>query len=245
MQDFTIYPAIDLRAGEVVRLLRGDPAFQTTYGGNPAEVARRWLAYGVTWLHVVNLDGAFGEQDSKNITGLQDIMNAVKSTSVSAQVQYGGGIRSLGEIERALSTGISRVILGTIAIENPDLLEKALHSFGNHCITLSIDARDNKVAVRGWTKETATDPIILGKRFYSMGLRTAVFTNINRDGSGKGVDVATTKEIATATGLSVIASGGVASLEDVRHVREAGLSGLIIGRALYDGNIKLEEALKC
>ena len=245
MGEFKVYPAIDLRAGKVVRLLRGDPTYQTTYGDDPAEVARQWLACGASWLHVINLDGAFGETDSKNLTALQDIMNAVKSISSSVQVQVGGGLRSLEEIKNTLSTGVSRVILGTIAIENPDLLENALQHFSDRAIVLAIDARDNQIAIRGWTKETATDPISLGKRFYKMGLRTAIYTNIQRDGSGDGVDIDSTKEIASATGLSMIAAGGVASLEDVRRVRDAGLSGVIIGRALYDGTIDLKEALTC
>ena len=245
MGEFTVYPAIDLRAGKVVRLLRGDPTYQTTYGDDPAEVARQWLACGASWLHVINLDGAFGETDSKNLTALQDIMNAVKSISSSVQVQVGGGLRSLEEIKNTLSTGVSRVILGTIAIENPDLLENALQHYSNRAIVLAIDARDNQIAIRGWTKETATDPISLGKQFYKMGLRTAIYTNIQRDGSGDGVDIDSTKEIASATGLSMIAAGGVASLEDVRRVRDAGLSGVIIGRALYDGTIDLKEALTC
>jgi len=245
MGEFTVYPAIDLRAGKVVRLLRGDPTYQTTYAQDPAEVARRWLACGTTWLHVVNLDGAFGDQDPKNLTALQEIMNAVKTISPSVQVQFGGGLRSLGEIECALSTGVSRVILGTVAIENPDLLDNALQRYSNRAIVLAIDARDNQIAIRGWTKETTIDPISLGKQFYTMGLRTAIFTNINRDGSGDGVDLDNTKEIASATGLSMIAAGGVASLEDVRRVRAARLGGVIIGRALYDGTIDLKEALTC
>ena len=245
MRDFTIYPAIDLRAGKVVRLLRGDPAQQTTYGEDPAEVARHWLASGATWLHVVNLDGALGEPDLNNFAALKDIVYAVKSTSPAAQIQFGGGLRSLDDIESALATGISRVILGTIAIEKPDLLENALDTFSNQCVVLAIDAKDNHVAVRGWTKGTTIDPISLGKQFYKMGLRTAIYTNINLDGSGEGVDIVTSKEIASITGLSIIASGGVASLDDVRHVKEAGLSGVIIGRAIYDGKFKLEEALTC
>ncbi|MCJ7660685.1 MAG: 1-(5-phosphoribosyl)-5-[(5-phosphoribosylamino)methylideneamino]imidazole-4-carboxamide isomerase [Anaerolineales bacterium] len=245
MRDFTIYPAIDLRAGKVVRLLRGDPSSQTTYGDNPAKTARRWLAYGATWLHVINLDGAFSEPDLNNLAALKDIVNAVKSTSAAAQIQFGGGLRSLDTIENALSTGISRVILGTVAIEKTNLLENALRTFGNHCIVLAIDAKDNQVAVRGWTKRTAIDPISLGDQFYKMGLRTAIYTNINLDGSGEGVDIAASKEIASATGLSIIASGGVATLEDVRLVQQAGLAGVIIGRALYDGTINLQEALTC
>ena len=245
MQDFTVYPAIDLRAGKVVRLLRGDPAFQTTYGNDPAEIAHRWLASGASWIHVINLDGAFGEKGTQNSAALKEIVNAAISSAPIAQVQFGGGLRSLEDIDQALSAGISRVILGTIAIENPDLLEKALHLYGNDCVALAIDAKNNQVAVHGWTKQTKTDPISLGKRFYNLGLRTAIFTNIIRDGSGEGVDFTTTKRVAAATGLSMIASGGVASLEDILQVRKAGLSGVIIGRALYEGTIDLEEALTC
>jgi len=245
MQDFTVYPAIDLRAGKVVRLLRGDPAFQTTYGNDPAEIARRWFTSGASWIHVINLDGAFGEKGTKNSAALKEIVKAAKSSSPIPQVQFGGGLRSLEDIDQAITAGVSRVILGTIAIENPDLLEKALHLYGSDCVALAIDAKNNQVAVHGWTKQTKTDPISLGKRFYNLGLRTAIFTNIIRDGSGEGVDVTTTKRVAAATGLSMIASGGVASLEDILQVRKAGLSGVIIGRALYEGTIDLEEALTC
>lgn len=245
MDEFTIYPAIDLRGGKVVRLLRGDPAYQTTYGDNPAEVARHWLDCGATWLHVINLDGAFGERSSNNQAALHAIINHIAVSSPAAKVQFGGGLRSLNDIEFTISLGVNRIILGTAAIETPEMVEKAINRYGYKKIALAIDARHNQVAVRGWTENTEMDPITLGKNFFKLGLRTAIFTNINRDGAGEGVDLSTAKEIASATGLSVITAGGVASLEDVCRVSEAGLSGVIIGRALYDGTIDLKEALAC
>lgn len=244
MDEFTVYPAIDLRGGNVVRLIQGDPLRQTTYGNDPAEVARNWLTCGAKWLHIVNLDGAFGKQDQVNISALKAIMEIVKSTP-RANAQFGGGMRSLDDIERAISLGISRVILGTAAIESPKMVETAIQHYGSEKIGLAIDARDNLVQVRGWTRVSHIDPITLGRQYHELGIQTAIYTNINRDGVGKGVDVTATKKIAETTGLSVIASGGVASLEDVKRVHKARLSGVIIGRALYEGSIDLKDALKC
>jgi phosphoribosylformimino-5-aminoimidazole carboxamide ribotide isomerase len=250
MDPFTVYPAIDLRAGAVVRLVRGDPAQQTVYGDDPAGVASRWLAAGATWLHVVDLDGAFtgsphgpdGDQEPANLRALGEIL---ATAAGQARVQFGGGLRALTDIERVLSLGVGRAILGTAAVESPELVAEAVARFGRERVGVGIDVRRDRVSVRGWTRTADVDLITLGKRLVELGVRTVVYTNINRDGVGSGVDVAGTRRLAEATGLSVIASGGVAALGDVRQVRTAGLSGILIGRALYEGGVSLKEALAC
>lgn len=245
MPTFAVFPAIDLRAGRVVRLAQGDPGRQTVYSDDPARVARQWLAAGARWLHVVNLDGAFGERDTENRKALRAVLEATTKVGNMPRVQFGGGLRSLDDVEQAISMGVSRAILGTAAIEAPDLVATAVARFGPEKIVVGIDARDNQVRVRGWSKKTQIDPATLGKELYALGLRVIVYTNIARDGVGSGVDVAATQRLAEATGLRVIASGGVASLKDVERVRSARLSGVIIGRALYEGQIDLKEALEC
>lgn len=245
MPTFAVFPAIDLRAGRVVRLAQGDPGRQTVYSDHPAKVARQWLAAGARWLHVVNLDGAFGERDTENRKALRAVLEATTEVGNRPRVQFGGGLRSLDDVEQAISMGASRAILGTAAIEAPDLVAMAVARFGPDKIVVGIDALDNQVRVRGWSQKTQVDPATLGKDLYALGLRMIVYTNIARDGVGSGVDVAATQRLAEATGLRVIASGGVASLKDVERVRSAGLSGVIIGRALYEGQIDLKEALEC
>lgn len=247
MSAFAVYPAIDLRAGKVVRLAQGDPGRQTIYGDDPAGAARRWLAAGACWLHVVNLDGALGDQQrsAQNQVALGAILSAANESAAGGSVQFGGGLRSLDDIEQSLSLGVTRAIVGTAAVESPDLVTEAVVRFGADRIGVGIDARDKRVRVRGWVREADVDPTALGRKLYGLGVRTVVYTNIARDGVGPGVDVAGTRRLAEATGLSVIASGGVASLDDVRRVRAAGLAGVIIGRALYEGQIDLREALQC
>jgi phosphoribosylformimino-5-aminoimidazole carboxamide ribotide isomerase len=235
---FTIYPAIDLRGGKVVRLKEGDPARLTAYSDDPAETARRWLNAGANWLHVVNLDGAFGESDAANRSALESILKT------GAQVQFGGGIRSLDAIERAIELGVSRVILGTIAIEQPDVVEAALKKFGADKVAVGIDARDGLVRVRGWKEGSGVSAVDLALQMRILGLRTVIFTDVSRDGLGSGLNIPSTRELAEISSLDVIASGGVHTLEDVIAAREANLAGVIIGRALYEGTIDLKEALQ-
>lgn len=239
---FTVYPAIDLRGGKVVRLKQGDPARMTSYSDDPGETALRWLRAGTHWLHVVNLDGAFGESDDANRRALQAILEVAKSFEV--QVQFGGGMRSQDAIESALASGVSRVILGTIAIEQPDGIANALSRFGPERVAVGIDARDGWVRVRGWKENSGISAIDLALEMRTFGLRTVIFTDVGRDGLGTGLNIPSTRELADATGLDVIASGGVHSLEDVRAARRANLAGVIVGRALYEGTIDLQEALQ-
>ena len=233
-----IYPAIDLRGGKVVRLKEGDPARMTAYSDDPAEMARKWLGMGAAWLHVVNLDGAFGESDDANRSALEAILK------LGAQVQFGGGMRSLDAVENAIELGVSRVVLGTIAIEQPKVVIAALKKFGPEKIAVGIDARDGLVAVRGWKSDSGILAKNMALQMRTVGLRTVIFTDIRRDGLGSGLNIPSTRELADVSGLDVIASGGVHTLDDVIAAQDAKLSGAIIGRALYEGTIDLEKALQ-
>ncbi len=235
-KEFTVFPAIDLRAGQVVRLQKGDPNRQTIYGNDPAQVARRWLSFGARWLHVVNLDGAFGEGDQANQFAIQGILAGTAGSGV--KIQLGGGLRSLKAIETAFGLGVDRAILGTRAVEEPNLLVRALHQWGPDRIAVSLDALDGKVRVAGWVEGTGLDAEETALAFKSLGLRWLVFTDIARDGIGQGLNLEKTVDLASKTGLAVIASGGVRSIEDVAAVKAAGLPGVIVGRALYEGQIE-------
>jgi phosphoribosylformimino-5-aminoimidazole carboxamide ribotide isomerase len=234
---FTIYPAIDLRGGKVVRLKEGDPARMTSYSDDPAEAAQRWLDTGAEWLHVVNLDGAFGESDHANRNALEAILKC------GGRVQFGGGMRSLSAIEDVLNMGVTRAILGTIAIENPDVVANALTRFGAEHIAVGIDARDGLVRVRGWKDDSGIKATDLALHMRTLGLATVIFTDIRRDGLGSGLNIPSTRELVEVSGLAVIASGGVHMIADVIAAKEAGLAGCIIGRALYEGTVDLKSAL--
>jgi len=233
-----VYPAIDLRGGKVVRLKEGDPTRATFYSNVPIDVARRWLDAGASWLHTVNLDGAFGESDNANRSALESILK------LGVKIQFGGGLRSLDAIENAIALGLSRVVLGTIAIEKPDMVSDAIKKFGAEKIAVGVDARDGLVRVRGWKDNSGISAIELARQMRTRGVRTVIFTDVSRDGLGSGLNIAATKELADASGLDVIASGGVHSIDDVIAVRDANLSGVIVGRALYEGTIDLEKALQ-
>lgn len=237
---FTIYPAIDLRKGKVVRLQYGDPALQTTFSDDPLATAQHWINAGARWLHVVNLDGAFDESSAANWQALEQL------TKLNVPVQFGGGIRSFRDVAMALKRGVSRVILGTIAVEEPDIVEDAVRRFGPERIAVGIDARDGRVKTRGWQTDTAVSPIDLGFEMMALGIQTVIFTDISRDGVLTGVNAAASAELAQETGLNVIASGGVAGLQDVHNTyayANSGVTGLIIGRALYDKRIDLADAI--
>ena len=235
---FTIYPAIDLRGGKVVRLKEGDPARMTSYSDDPAETARKWLGMGAQWLHVVNLDGAFGEGDNANRAALESILK------LGARVQFGGGIRSMDAVADILKLGVSRAILGTIAIEQPAIAADALARFGADKIAVGIDARDGLVRTRGWKDNSGVSAIDLALQMRTVGLGTVIFTDVSRDGLGSGLNIPATRELSEKSGLDVIASGGVHTIDDVKAAKDAGLAGCIIGRALYDGTVDLGNALQ-
>lgn len=239
---FTVYPAIDLRAGKVVRLKEGDPERMTAYSDDPEQTARRWLEAGAHWLHVVNLDGAFGENETANREALRAILRT--AADFSANVQFGGGIRSLDALEEALNLGVRRVILGTIAAEQPEIVGEAIQIFGSEQIAAGIDARDGLVRIRGWKEDSGLPAVDLALQLKKTGVRTIIFTDIRRDGLGSGLNIDATRALAEAAGLDVIGSGGVHTIEDVTAAREAGLAGTIIGRALYEGTIDLGKALE-
>ncbi|KAA3646591.1 MAG: 1-(5-phosphoribosyl)-5-[(5-phosphoribosylamino)methylideneamino] imidazole-4-carboxamide isomerase [Chloroflexi bacterium] len=242
MSEFTVYPAIDLRNGQVVRLMQGDPDQQTVYGNDPASVARRWLDAGSQWLHVVNLDGSFENQDNQNQEALQAILEVLED---EVQVQFGGGLRTMADVAWAVEVGVRRIILGTAAVIEPWMLEEALQALGPERVSVAIDARDGFVKVRGWQEGTDVSAVELAQRVAGQGVTRINFTNILHDGAGMGVDIQTTQEVAEKSGLAVVASGGVASLEDIKEVKVAGFDGVIVGRALYEEQIDLKEALAC
>jgi phosphoribosylformimino-5-aminoimidazole carboxamide ribotide isomerase len=239
--NFEIFPAIDLRAGKVVRLRQGDPTQQTIYADDPAKVARQWLENGAHWLHVVNLDGAFGEIDDSNQKALGSILKV--SREFKAQVQFGGGLRTQEQLAGAIDLGVDRIILGTLAVQNPDIIQRSIDKYGAERVAVGLDARQGWVQVRGWKEDTQVQAADLAQSMKDLGLRWMIFTDITRDGLGTGLNLAATRHLSVSTGLYVIASGGVNSPEDVQGARQAQLAGVIIGRALYEGKIDLKAIL--
>ncbi len=240
MSEFIVYPAIDLRFGKVVRLLQGKGDQQTVYGNNSKVIAQDWIEQGAEWLHVVNLNGAFGECTKENEAAIKKIVSAVKD---KVKIQLGGGIRMVDQIEAALTMGVSRVVLGTAVIENPTFGIEVIERFGADKIAFGFDAHGQELMSRGWQSHTGISMTTLAKTLVQAGAQTLIYTNIRKDGMQTGIDLESTKQLADQTGLSVIASGGTATLDDIARVRAAGLAGVIIGRALYEGNFSLQEAL--
>lgn len=240
MADFIVYPAIDLRFGNVVRLQQGKAGKQTVYSNSSEVVAQKWIDEGAEWLHVVSLNGAFGEATQKNDEALEKILSSGKGR---LQIQLGGGIRTISEIEKMLSLGVSRIVLGTAVIENPDFGLEALKRFGSKKIAFALDAVNQELMTLGWQSRSGVSMQSLAKTLADAGAQTLIYTNIQKDGMQTGVDWVNAKQLADQTGLDVIASGGTSELADVARVRLAGLAGVIIGRALYEENFTLKEAL--
>ncbi len=233
-----IYPAIDIKDGKCVRLVQGRAEDETIYSDNPVEVALQWESQGADFLHIVDLDGAFQGKSGN------DIIIREMAEAVSIPIQLGGGIRTMDNIAYLLDeVGVSRVILGTAAIETPSLLEQATNEFGTK-IAVGIDARDGKVAVRGWVEEKNISPIELGKMVKSIGVNTVIYTDILRDGMLTGPNISSTKDMIEQTGLNIIASGGVSHLNHIKDIKAIGATGVIIGKALYAQKIRLKDALK-
>lgn len=234
-----LFPAIDIRGGKCVRLTEGRFDRETVYGDHPAEMALRWQAAGAEYLHLVDLDGALAGKPA-NLGAIEEIVR-----TVSLPVQLGGGIRDLKTIETILAKGVRRVILGSIAVRRPELVEEACRAFGDG-IVVGIDARDGIAAVEGWGVSGGLAADELAKRMAAVGVARIIYTDISRDGTLSGVNVEATARLAEAAGIPVIASGGVKDLEDIRAVcREAGrgIEGVIIGKALYTGSLDLAAAL--
>jgi phosphoribosylformimino-5-aminoimidazole carboxamide ribotide isomerase len=234
-----LYPAIDLKDGRCVRLLRGDMDNATVFGEDPAAQAQAFADAGSRWLHIVDLNGAFAGKPV-NATAVEAILD-----SVDLPVQLGGGIRDRAAIETWLERGIARVILGTVAVRDPDLVKAAARAHPGR-IAVGIDARNGLVAVEGWAETSTMTATELGMRFTDAGVAAIIYTDIDRDGAMQGPNVAATAALARAIGVPVIASGGVSSLDDLRRLRDssAPLDGVISGRALYEGRIDLAAAIR-
>jgi phosphoribosylformimino-5-aminoimidazole carboxamide ribotide isomerase len=238
-EKFTVIPSIDLKAGQVVRLLHGDMNRATVYGSDPGETARRFDEAGATLIHIVDLDGAIAGAP-RNIDAIAQIRASVKCA-----IDVSGGMRTIEAVRAAFAAGADRVSIGSAALLNPQLVRDACAEFSEK-IFGSIDIRDGKLAVKGWVETSQLTVTEAANRFRAAGVAAAIVTDIARDGAQVGVDAARMGEIATAVRLPVIASGGVASLDDIRALRnrfEAGVVGVVVGRALYEGNFSLKDAL--
>jgi phosphoribosylformimino-5-aminoimidazole carboxamide ribotide isomerase len=236
---FSLYPAIDLKGGQVVRLKRGEMDQATIYADDPAAQASIFIEAGFSWVHMVDLDGAFAGKPA-NAAAVRAIIAAVPG----AKLQLGGGIRTMETAEAWLAAGVSRIILGSAAVKDPDFARAACRAFPGR-VALGIDARDGMVATEGWAETSDVSATDLARRFEDSGAAAVIYTDIARDGMLTGVNVAATAALARAVRLPVIASGGVAGLEDITALREAdaGIEGAILGRALYDGRIEPKQAL--
>lgn len=235
-----LYPAIDLKGGKCVRLVKGEMASATVFNDDPVAQAQAFEAAGFRWLHIVDLDGAVGGQ-AVNAHAVRAILQTLKLPT-----QLGGGIRDLASVERWLAAGLARVILGTVAVKNPELVRTAARLFPGQ-IAVGIDARQGRVAIQGWAEETETEAVDLARRFEDAGVACIIYTDISRDGTGTGVNVEETAALASAVSIPVIASGGIGSLEDLRALKDrnhANIEGVICGRALYDGRVDARLALR-
>lgn len=234
-----LYPAIDLKNGACVRLEQGDMARATVFNTDPAAQARAWAEAGFNWLHLVDLDGAFAGKPM-NAAAVRAIRQAIE-----LPIQLGGGIRDEATIEAWLEAGITRVILGTIAVRDPELVKRAARRWPGQ-VVVGIDARGGRVAVEGWAEASELDAVDLARRFVDAGVAAIVYTDIDRDGLLKGVNVEATAALARAVPIPVIASGGVAGVEDITRLKQSGapIDGAILGRALYAGRIDPAAALR-
>jgi len=238
-EKFTVIPSIDLKGGQVVRLLRGDMSKATVYGSDPAETARQFEEAGAELIHIVDLDGAIAGAP-RNIEAIAQIR-----ASVRCAIDVSGGLRTIEAVRAAFAAGADRVSIGSAALLNPGLVRDACAEFPEK-IFGSIDVRDGKLAVKGWVETSQLTVADAAERFRNAGVAAAIVTDIARDGAQVGVDSARIAELAKLVGIPVIASGGVASLEDIRALRtrfEAGVVGVVVGRALYEGNFSLRDAL--
>jgi phosphoribosylformimino-5-aminoimidazole carboxamide ribotide isomerase len=243
---FLIIPAIDLRDGRCVRLTQGRKDNATVYDGDPVEIARSYESSGARMIHIVDLDGAFSEPNSRNRQVLRKIISQLK-----IPLQFGGGLRSLDDVARVIELGAARVVIGTLAVEAPEILDQALRLVGADRIAVGIDARNGQVLTRGWEKEGKRSAVELAQSVASMGVERIIYTDVARDGMLTGVNVELTCAIARESGLKVTASGGVSSLEDIARLmntvsEEADacrVDSLIVGKAIYEGRFTLEEAI--
>jgi phosphoribosylformimino-5-aminoimidazole carboxamide ribotide isomerase len=235
-----IIPAIDLKNGLCVRLLQGRKSEMTVYSEDPVEVAREFAAAGAEMIHVVDLDGAFNEAESPNRAVVRRIVDAI-----DVEIQFGGGVRSLDDVQQLCDAGVARVVLGTVAAEAPSRLKDFVISFGSR-ICVGIDARDGRVMTRGWETATPLMAVDLARSVAECGVERIVYTDIARDGALTGPNIDQTLAVARSANVSVTASGGVSSLDDIKRLRDAGdarVDSVIVGKALYEGKFRLEEAV--
>ena len=232
-----IYPAIDIKDGKCVRLLRGSFDDVTVYGDNPAEMARKWESLGGEYIHVVDLDGAL-KGHGVNAESIKKICKAV-----NVPVQTGGGIRSISDIEAKLECGISRVIIGTKAVSDADFVKEAVKRYGDK-IVIGIDAKDGMVAIEGWEKTSECRAVEFAKKMEEIGVKTIIYTDIATDGTLMGPNVDAMREMVNNTNMDIIASGGIGNIEHIKALIPTGVEGVITGRALYTGNINLCDAIK-
>jgi len=235
---FAVYPAIDLRRGRCVRLEKGEAARETVYGDDPVAVARTFAEAGAEWIHVVDLDAAFGDGSNRAL-----IRSLVASTEL--RVQTGGGLRTEEDLAEVLDAGAARAVIGTAAIENPELVRRAVERWGADRVAVGLDARGRRPAARGWTEESGEDLFDLAARMVEMGASTIIHTDIERDGMLGGPNVSLSSELAAASGASVIVSGGVGGAEHVEAARGGrGIVGIIVGKAIYEGRIDLARVIR-
>ncbi len=235
-----IIPAIDLRDGHCVRLTQGRKDNATVYDGDPCEIALSYESSGAQIIHIVDLDGAFSDSNSRNRQVLREIISGIR-----IPVQFGGGLRSLEAVARVLELGASRVVVGTLAVDSPDALAKLVDMFGSR-VCVGIDARDNQVMTRGWEQRQTLTAVELAKRVAAFGVERIIYTDVSRDGMLAGVNLEQTRMIARESGLRVTASGGVSSLADIislRRLNESRIDSVIIGKALYEDRFSLKEAI--
>lgn len=232
-----IYPAIDIKDGNCVRLLQGRFSDVTVYGDSPADMAKKWQDLGGEFIHVVDLDGAL-KGSGVNAKRIKEICE-----NVSVPVQTGGGIRTIEDIEERLSNGVNRVIIGTKAVADAEFVKEAVKKYGDK-IVIGIDAKDGYVAVEGWEKTSEWKAVDFAKKIEETGVKTIVYTDIATDGTLKGPNIEAMREMVENTSLDVIASGGVGQIEHIIALKDTGVEGVIVGRALYTGNVDLGEAIK-
>ena len=232
-----IFPAIDLYGGKAVRLYKGDYAQMTVYSENPIEVARDFEAAGAEWIHMVDLEGA-RDGTTPNLSVVADI-----AANTSLKVEIGGGIRSMETVKTYVEAGVSRVILGTAAVKDPDFLKAALDAYGDK-IAVGVDIKDGKVAIKGWLETAEDDAMTFCEKMQKLGVKTIISTDISKDGAMMGANHGLYREMSERFDMQIIASGGVSSMDDVTHLRALDIYGAIIGKAYYTGAISLKEAIE-
>jgi len=231
-----VYPAIDIRGGKAVRLVEGDFDQETAFDADPVDAARRWEALGAEWIHIVDLDGA-----REGVRANRDAIERIRS-AVTTRLQLGGGLRTALDLHEVRTLGIDRMVIGSAAIRDPAMVEAAIESYGD-AVAVGLDARDGKLAAEGWRDQTDVDALDVARKFADAGLARVIFTDIRRDGRLEGPNLDALMAMVDGLSIEVIASGGIGSLSDIRHVRECGATGVVIGAALYHQRITLADAI--